>query len=160
MSGPQVQRIAQIPKAMPSSRLLRLALGLVMMAMITPALMSASWAGRGRAGAVFAALVVFYTLVHYMVARYLGALHPWLGSVIAVAPAFVVFLQGGVYEVGVIAFIGMSLVVIAVLGHPGCEVLAFPALILGRRTHLACILFSPLDWIEAKVVALVRGAPA
>jgi len=66
------------------------------------------------------------------VSRYLGGLHPWAGAAIAVAPAFAVFLQGGVYEVGVIALIGLSLVLIAALGHPGCEVLAFPALILGR----------------------------
>lgn len=158
MSPSPVQRISQLPRAMPISRSLRLFLGVGMIALITPALMRASWAGRGRVAAVFGALVVFYTLVHYLVARYLGGLHPWLGAAIAVAPAFVVFLQGGVYEVGVIAFIGSSLVVIAVLGHPGCEVLAFPALISGRRTHLACILFSPLDWIEDKVVALFRGA--
>lgn len=87
-------------------------------------------------------------------------LHPWLGAAIAVTPVFIVFLLGDVYMVGVIAFIGLSLILIAALGHPGCEVLAFPALILGRRTHLACIFFSPLDWVEGKVVALLRGAPA
>jgi len=160
VSNPQEQRIAQLPAAMPLSRLLRLALGLVMITMITPALVAASWPTRGRVAGVFVALAVFYTVVHYLVARYLGGLHPWLGAAIAVAPAFVVFLQGGVYEVGVIAFIGLSLVVIAVLGHPGCEVLAFPALILGRRTHLACILFSPLDWIEGKLVSRFRRTPA
>ena len=58
------------------------------------------------------------------------------------------------------AFIGLSLILIAALGHPGCEVLAFPALLLGRRTHLACIFFSPLDWIEGKVMARFRSVPA
>jgi hypothetical protein len=151
MNTSQEQRISQLPRAMPLSRMLRLALGLAMVAMITPALVAASWSGRGRVAAVFAGLVLFYTLVHYVVGRYLGGLNPWLGAGIAVAPALVVFLQGGVYELGVVAFIGLSLVVIATLGQPGCEVLALPALMLGRRTHLACILFTPLDWIEARV---------
>ena len=154
------QRIARLPESMPLTRVLRVLLGLFMIAAITPPLLSASWAGRMRVAAVFAALVVAYTLVHYGVSRYFSWLHPWLGAVIAVTPAFIVFLFGGVYAAGVIAFIGLSLILIAALGHPGCEVLALPALILGRRTHLACILFSPLDWIEGKVMALFRGAPA
>lgn len=160
MSTPEEQRIAQLPRAMPFSRILRLVLGSLMMALITPVLVSTSWVSRGRVAAVFVGLVVFYTIVHWVVARYLGWLHPWVGAAIAAAPTFAVFLQGGVYEVGAIAFIGLSLVVIAVIGHPGCEVLVFPALILGRRTHLACLLFSPLDWMEDKIVGLFRRAPA
>lgn len=151
------KRIARLPEAMPFSRALRIALGLLMVALIAPALWSASWSGRGRVAGVFLALVVFYTAVHHVVGRYLGWLHPWAGAAIAAAPVLVVFAQGGAYEVGAVGFVGLSLVVIAALGHPGCEVLAFPTLILGRRTHLACLLFSPLDWIEAKMAGLVRG---
>ncbi len=154
------QRIAALPKSMPLSRVLRLLLGLLMIAMITPPLLSASGAGRMRVAAVLAAFVVGYTAVHYVVSRYFGWLHPWLGAAIAVTPVSIVFLLGDAYMVGAIGFIGLSLILIAALGHPGCEVLAFPAVILGRRTHLACILFSPLDWVEGKVVALFRGAPA
>ncbi len=160
MSLSNDQRIARLPVSMPLSRLLRLVLGLFMLASITPALLAGSWTGRLRVAAVFAVLIVVYTAVHHVVSRYFGWLHPWFGSVIAVTPVFLVFLLGDVYMVGVIAFIGLSLILIAALGHPGCEVLAFPALFLGRRTHLACILFSPLDWIEGKVVARFRSAPA
>lgn len=160
MTALHEQKIARIPGSMPLSRVLRVLLGLFMIAAITPPLLSASWAGRLSVAAVFAALVVGYTAIHYLVSRYLGGLRPWLGSMIAVTPAFILFLVGDVYMVAVIAFIGLSLLLIAALGHPGCEVLAFPALILGRRTHLACVLFSPLDWIEGKVMALFRGATA
>ena len=160
MSALHDQKIARIPQAMPLSRVLRLVLGVFALAMITPPLLSASGAGRMRVAAVFAALVVGYTLVHYIVSRYFGWLHPWVGAAIAVTPVFIVFLLGGVYMVGAIAFVALSLILIAALGHPGCEVMAFPALILGRRTHLACIFFSPLDWVEGRVVALFRGAPA
>ncbi len=160
MTPSHEQRIARLPESMPLIRLLRLGLGLSMLAMITPALLGASWNGRLRVVAVFAALIVVYTAVHYVVSRYFGWLHPWFGAVITVTPVFLVFLLGDVFMVGVIAFIGASLILIAALGHPGCEVLAFPALFLGRRTHLACILFSPLDWIEGKVMARFNSAPA
>ena len=160
MTPSHEQRIDRLPESTPVSRLLRLALGLFMLAMITLPLLGASWTGRLRVAAVFAVLIAVYTAVHYVVSRYFGWLHPCFGAVIAVTPVFLVFLLGDVYMVGVMAFIGLSLILIAALGHPGCEVLAFPALILGRRTHLACILFSPLDWIEGKVMGLFRSAPA
>ncbi len=160
MTALHEQRIARLPESMPLSRLLRVVLGLLSVALITPALVATSWNGRLRVAAVFVALIGFYTVVHYVVSRYLGWLHPWWGALIAVAPVVVVFLLGNVYTAGVMAFIGLSLILIAALGHPGCEVLAFPALLLGRRTHLACIFFSPLDWIEGKVMARFRSVPA
>ena len=63
-----------------------------------------------------------------------------------------------VFAAAAILFIGLSLLLMAVLGHPGCEVLAFPALILGRRTHLACLFFTPIDWAEGKLKGLFRTA--
>lgn len=29
--------------------------------------------------------------------------------------------------------------------------MALPGIFTGKRTHLACILFTPLDWIEEKL---------
>lgn len=156
MSTPSEQRIARLPAAMPLSRVLRALLGLLMAAAVMPALVAASWPGRGRVIMVVAALVVFYTIVHYVVGRWLGWVHPCVGAAIAILPAGAVFFQGGAYEIGAIAFVGLSLILMAALGHPGCEVLALPAVILGRRTHLACLLFSPLDWMEGKITGLVR----
>ena len=47
-------------------------------------------------------------------------------------------------------FIGVSLVVTAIRADGGCEVMTLPGVFLGKRTHLVCIAFSPLDWIEDK----------
>lgn len=157
MSTPAAQKISDLPKTTPISRVLRLALGLGMLGMVASPLQGASWAGRLEVAAVVAGLVVFYIGVHLLVGRYLGWLHPWFGALIAVTPVFLVFLGGGVFAAGAVLFVGASLVLIAVLGHPGCEVMAIPALVLGRRTHLACILFSPLDWAEGRIARLVRG---
>ena len=49
----------------------------------------------------------------------------------------------------------LALVVLVLAGlrsDAGCEVMAIPGLVLGRRTHLACIVFSPIDWLEEKVL--------
>ncbi len=157
MSTLESQRISTLPHATPISRLLRAALGLGMVGMVAPALQGASWQSRLEVLGVVVGLMALYTVVHLVVSRYFGWLHPWIGAAIAVTPAFLVFLSGGVFAAGAVVFIGASLLLIAALGHPGCEVLAFPALVLGRRTHLACILLSPIDWVEGKVMALVRG---
>ena len=34
---------------------------------------------------------------------------------------------------------------------PGCEVMTLPALIFGKRTNLACAIFTPIDEIENKL---------
>ncbi len=150
------ERISRLPEATPISRLLRLILGGAMTALALPALGRADGMIRLRIIGVVVLLCILYTAIHYVVSRYLGWLHPWLGAAIAVMPALAAFLAGGIYEVGAVLFIGLSLILIAALGHPGCEVLALPSLLLGRRTHLACILFSPLDWIEGTITRRLR----
>ena len=157
MSAPASPRISALPEATPISRLLRLVLGLAMIGMVATPLQRAAWQGRLEVAGVVAGLIVLYMAVHLLVTRYFGWLHPWLGAAIAVTPAFMVFMGGGVFAAGAVLFIGLSLILIAALGHPGCEVLAFPALVLGRRTHLACILFSPIDWLEGRASELLRG---
>lgn len=42
-------------------------------------------------------------------------------------------------------FFGASMVLAAAKGYAGCEVLALPNLLLGRRDAVWCVLFSPLD---------------
>ncbi len=152
---PPPPRVSKLPEARPISRVLRALLGLAMLALVIPQVLRASTGGQIQVVGVFFGLVMFYTAVHFVVGRYFEWLHPWVGAVVAVMPALAVFLVGAVFgigagvpEAGVVLFIGASLVLIAASGQPGCEVLAFPAVLLGKRTHLACLLFSPLDWIE------------
>jgi hypothetical protein len=156
MSEVPADRISALPAATPVSRLLRVALGLGLLAMAGPPVMDAPLNRQLQIAAVFIALIGLYTAVHLAVSRYFGWLHPWLGAVVAAVPAVLVFLTGDIYAAGVVLFIGASLLLMAATGQPGCEVLAFPALILGRRTHLACLLFSPIDWIEG----MLRGRTA
>lgn len=45
-------------------------------------------------------------------------------------------------------FFGASMMLAAAKGYAGCEVLALPNLLLGRRDAVWCVLFSPLDRAE------------
>jgi hypothetical protein len=80
--------------------------------------------------------------------------------VLAVTPVFLVWLfgQGGGPLFGqgeggtaAITYVGVSLLIDFARSDSGCEVMAIPGLILGNRTHLACIALSPFDALERKV---------
>ena len=47
-------------------------------------------------------------------------------------------------------WIGASLVLAAVRGYGGCEILAFPNVLTGRRDRVGCIAFTPIDRAEAR----------
>jgi hypothetical protein len=99
--------------------------------------------------AAVAVMTVLYAVVHFVVGRYGAHLNRWLGAAVAVTPVVFLFALGGpVGRVAAVAYIGVSLSVQAIRGDGGCEVLAIPTLAFGRRTHLMCLLFSPIDWVE------------
>ncbi len=106
------------------------------------------------AGVVFC-LFVFYALVHVLISRFVPTINPWLGAFLAVSPVLLVFLMGGLpVRHGVVLFLGISLLFTGIRGDGGCEVMTLPGMILGRRTHLVCIVLSPLDWVEEKLTGL------
>ena len=106
------------------------------------------------AGVVFG-LFVFYALVHVLISRFVPTINPWLGAFLAVTPVLLVFLMGGLpVRHGVVLFIGVSLLFTGIRGDGGCEVMTLPGMMLGRRTHLVCIVLSPLDWVEEKLAGL------
>lgn len=45
-------------------------------------------------------------------------------------------------------FVGTSMLLAAVKGYGGCEVLAFPNAISGRQDAIGCLLFAPIDSTE------------
>jgi hypothetical protein len=48
-------------------------------------------------------------------------------------------------------WLGASMLVGAARGYGGCEVLAFPNALTGRRDRIGCILFTPIDAAEARI---------
>jgi hypothetical protein len=47
-------------------------------------------------------------------------------------------------------WIGASLLLAASRGYGGCEVLAIPNLIMGRRDQIGCMIFTPIDRAETR----------
>jgi hypothetical protein len=47
-------------------------------------------------------------------------------------------------------WIGASLLIGAARGYAGCEILAMPNLVTGRRDQIGCLVFTPIDRAEAR----------
>jgi hypothetical protein len=127
------------------------------MIVVLPVYFEAGWRYNLRSLSIVVALVVLYTLMHFIVSRFVPSLNRWLGAILAVAPVFLVWFFGqgggplfgqGEGGTGAITYIGVSLLIDALRADAGCEVMALPGLIFGNRTHLACIVFSPVDALE------------
>ena len=107
-----------------------------------------------QAAGIVLGLLLLYTAVYLAIARFVPSINAWLGAVIALAPAILVFVfLDPSLRFSLVLFIGVSLLVTAVRADGGCEVMTLPGVLLGKRTHLVCIVFSPLDWIEDKLTA-------
>jgi hypothetical protein len=148
-------------KARPVGRILRSALGVWLVVAVWPFYREA--ASKRILGAVLTVLglTVFYALVHWLVTSYLPRLNRWLGAFLAILPVLAVFVLGGVLgRVGAVTFLAVSLLLAAIRADAGCEVMSIPSLASGQRTRLTCLLFSPLDWVEEKIVAALRTSSA
>ncbi len=73
------------------------------------------------------------------------------------APAAGPLFGGGGGQIATLTFIGASLLIAAVRGDGGCEVMSIPG-VFGGRPRLPCILFSPIDWLERRLAGVGRAA--
>ena len=110
-------------------------------------------AGSRPWGILLGLVVIPGVLTLAMRLRGAGAprLHLGLSSAVAVTAIVLALMQ--VYPVAMMVAIGSTLLVLAVVGRGGCEVLAAPNLLLGRHDSLICLPFTPLDRWELR-----RGA--
>lgn len=98
-------------------------------------------------------LVFFYVALHFIILKYTPHLNKIIGAILAFGPLLAVFFigYGGPAATGALTFLAVSLIIAAIRADPGCEVMSIPAVISGTHTHLACLLFSPIDWCESKL---------
>ncbi len=153
MSETAIDTVTPSPRrARPIGRILRFLLAGFLIATVVPHYLAASWQSNLKIAGAIVGLIVLYTAMHLIIAKYVPRLNRWLGAVVAVIPAALLFfIGGGIGQMGALSYIGGSLFIDSLNGDCGCEVMAVPGLISGERTHLACILFTPLDWIEQKL---------
>ncbi|HEV2059554.1 MAG TPA: hypothetical protein VGR11_09360 [Solirubrobacteraceae bacterium] len=84
-----------------------------------------------------------------------GARHPLsspglcvLGLVIAIATALTFITP--VDAPAIWLFFGVSMLVAAVRGQGGCEVVALPNLLFGREDRVTCVFYGPVDAVESR----------
>ena len=100
-------------------------------------------------------LVLLYLLLHFVIVKFTPKINPVVGAILAFGPFLAVFFlgYGGPAATGALTFLAASLLLAAIRADPGCEVMSLPAVFSGKHTHLACLLFSPIDWCERKLDA-------
>ncbi len=146
-------------KAPPVGRALRILIGLVLMIQVVPIYFRVD--ARLALGALLLmlGLLIVYSLLHLVVSRRLVALGSGLGALGGLGILVALYLAGGPGapllgrgegELAAGTFLGASLIVAGLRADPGCEVMAIPGVLFGKHTELACVVFSPLDWLERK----------
>ncbi|UCD23475.1 MAG: hypothetical protein JSW51_10550 [Gemmatimonadota bacterium] len=102
-----------------------------------------------RVLAVSLAITMVYTALHLVLTSRVDKVNRWLGAITAVIPIILLFVIGNqLVRAGVLIYVGLSLLLQTVRGDGSCEVLAIPSTVLKPPTHLAGILFAPVDAIE------------
>jgi len=135
----------------PVGRVLRLLAGTALTIHAAQHMISGDTTLNLQAAGIVLGLFLLYAVVHLAISRFVPSINAWLGAVIALAPAILVFaLVDPSLRFSLVLFIGVSLVVTAIRADGGCEVMTLPGMLMGKRTHLVCIVFSPLDWVEDK----------
>ena len=140
--------------AKPVGRVLRLLMGTALTIRAAQHMIAGDTTLNLQAAGIVLGLLLFYAVLQLAISKFVPSINAWLGAVIALAPAILLFaLVDPSLRFSVVLFIGVSLVVTAIRADGGCEVMTLPGMLMGKRTHLVCILFSPLDWIEDKLTA-------
>ncbi len=131
-------------------RILRLSLGIFFVSEVWPVYQSVTLEGILIRASWAVALLLFYIIVQMVIVNFFSGINHVVGAILAFAPFLAVFIlgYGGPAATGALSFLSVSLIVSALRSDSGCEVMSVPGLIFGKHTHLACILFSPVDWIE------------
>ncbi|NIM52740.1 MAG: hypothetical protein GTN78_05420, partial [Gemmatimonadales bacterium] len=116
-------------------RTLRLMLGMLLGWMTYTVMRFEDTAFNLRILAAFGGVTTFYAILHFVISRYGAGLHRWFGAALAVAPVVLLFALGGALgRVASVAYIGSSLLLQAIRGDAGCEVMSIPAVLLRRRS--------------------------
>ena len=139
-------------KARQVGRALRLLVGALLVVEGGRHLVGSSVTLVAATAGVVVAEFLFYAALHLIIVRFFSSVNRWLGALLAVTPVALVFvLSDAPGKLGTLLFVGISLLFTAFRNDGGCEVMTLPGMVFGRRTHLVCVAFSPIDWVEEKI---------
>jgi len=133
-------------------RTLRLLVGLALVWLTVDVMLSEDVVFNAKVIGVGLGAAIFYGALHVAINRFTPNVNAWLGAILAVIPVALLYVLGGpLGRVASVAFVGVSLVLQAIRADGGCEVMSLPAMVFGKRTHLVCVAFSPIDWVEERL---------
>ena len=141
-------------RALPAGRVVRFVIGVALLIIMIPTYLRVGVPFLFRTALLILGLLVAYSLIHFLVS------HPWLGSILASALLVLVYLFGGYHglllgggegRVAAVTFLAVSLLVASLRGDAGCELTSIPSALFGQHSRLACLVFSPIDWLERKL---------
>jgi hypothetical protein len=142
-------------------RILRVLLGILLAVGFTIANPDILFGQTTALGISLTGVVIFYILYTILMGnRVLTKVNPWVGALIMDWPLLVIWVVvlghlPGIPQpliLAVFLYFGISLIISGIVKYGGCEVVTIPGLILQRRYNVACIIFSPIDWLEDKLM--------
>ncbi len=140
-------------KTLPIGRILRFALGIFFITEVLPVYMAVDSKGIFIRLSWALGLLLLYFILHYIILNFALKLNSLIGAILAFAPFLAVFVIGyaGPAATGALTFLAVSLIIAAIKSDSGCEVMSIPSAFTRKHTHLCCLLFSPIDWLEKKL---------
>jgi hypothetical protein len=150
-------------RALRVGRLLRLLLGLILMADLIPIYGRLDVAFPFRTSLLILAILTVYSFIHVLACRKVLGLNSWLGTALALALLVAVYFTGGrgglllgrgEGQLAAGRFVGLSLLVAGMRGDAGCELMSIPSALFNKHCRLPCVMFSPVDWLERKLRGL------
>jgi len=134
--------------------------GLVLLADVIPVYVRMDAPFVLRTGLLVLGLLAAFSVIHVLVSRRVRRRRSWLASIGAIALLVATYVAGGPGglllgrgegELAAATFLGVSLLVAAARGDPGCEVTSIPGALFGQTSRLTCIVFSPIDRLEHRL---------
>lgn len=139
-----------LSKARPIGRILRFIWGIFFVTEVWPVYVAVTTEGAFIRLNWALGLLAFYNVLHLLILRVIPKINRIMGAILAFVPLLAVFFigYGGPAATGALTYLALALLIAAIRGDGGCEVMSVPAVFMGKHTHLACLLFSPIDWCE------------
>ena len=151
----------ELRRAPPAGRVLRVLLGLALIAYVTPVYFRVPTRVATGSLLLIIGLIGIYSLIDIVVARRIIIAFSPRAATLAVHGLLVALYVAGAFrlpifghgagQLAAVAFLGISLVVAGMRGVPGCELMAIPDVFFRKGTELSCLVFSPLDRLERRL---------
>ena len=107
-----------------------------------------------RSLALFGVIVVYIVVFHFFSRLLFARLSPWAGTAVFLGLPTLLYILGVMPEWVGLAFgmyIGLSLILTFFMKYGGCEVVALPSMLLGKRYTMYCPL-NAIDAVERAVI--------